>query len=262
MISILYVDDDPSLLEISKLYLEEMGEFRIDTAESARRALDILRHRTYDAIISDFQMPEMDGIEFLKIMRETFPPLPFILFSGKSRDEIAVNAFENGADVVLQKGGDPRVQFMELSHCIRKSVEHYQSRQALKEHGTRLRQYIQNASDLIGILDTGGCILYDSPKTPQLFGYPEHFLIGKCAIDLVHPDDRESVIAAFRGVRNRIDQETPIGFRLRKADGMYIDAAVVAMNFIGVDGVDGIVVITWPVGGDAGVLRNLHVHAN
>lgn len=262
MISVLYVDDDPALLEISKLFLEETGEFRVETAESARRALDILRHRTYDAVISDYQMPEMDGIEFLKILRDRFPRLPFIIFSGKGRDELAIQAFENGADVYLEKGGDPHVQFAELSHRLRKIVDLYQSRQALQETGTRLRQHIRESSSLIGILDAQGRILHDSPRISQMFSYPEHVLIGKSAIDLVHPDDRASVIASFRNVRNRIDPGSPIPFRFLKADGTYTCVESMAMNFLGVDGINGIAVIMWPASEGIGIVWNSPINAN
>ena len=66
MFSILYVDDEPSLLEIGKLFLENSGMFSVDTVTSAPKALLALAKKRYDAIISDYQMPEMDGIEFLK----------------------------------------------------------------------------------------------------------------------------------------------------------------------------------------------------
>ena len=66
MISIFYVDDEPSLLEIGKLFLEQSGQFSVDIITSAPAALALLNSKNYDAIISDYQMPEMDGIEFLK----------------------------------------------------------------------------------------------------------------------------------------------------------------------------------------------------
>ena len=66
MFSILYVDDEPSLLEIGKLFLENSGMFSVDTVTSTPKALLALAKKRYDAIISDYQMPEMDGIEFLK----------------------------------------------------------------------------------------------------------------------------------------------------------------------------------------------------
>jgi CheY-like chemotaxis protein len=64
MFSILYVDDEPGLLEVGKLFLEQGGQFRVETITSAAQALTLLRARHYDAIISDYQMPVMDGIEF------------------------------------------------------------------------------------------------------------------------------------------------------------------------------------------------------
>ncbi|MDD3136369.1 MAG: response regulator, partial [Methanoregula sp.] len=114
MISILYVDDESALLDIAKLFLERTGEYHVDTATSVLQALDLLRKNTYEAIISDYQMPDTDGIAFLKILRKDYPSLPFIIFTGKGREEIAVEAFENGADFYLQKGGQPKAQFSEL----------------------------------------------------------------------------------------------------------------------------------------------------
>lgn len=123
MISVLYVDDDTALLISCKLFLERRGEFSVSTESSPGKALDTLRSGGYDAVVSDYQMPEMDGIEFLQRLRKEHPALPFIIFTGKGREEIAIAAFENGADFYIQKGGDPVARFAELSHKIRKSVE-------------------------------------------------------------------------------------------------------------------------------------------
>ena len=88
-----------------------MENSQVDTKISAQDGLDILKNQAYDAVISDFQMPGMDGIEFLKNIRSKFSDLPFILFTGKGREEVAVQAIENDVDFYIQKGEDARSQF-------------------------------------------------------------------------------------------------------------------------------------------------------
>jgi CheY-like chemotaxis protein len=123
MISVLYVDDEPALLEIGKMYLEHSGQFRVDTMESPVAALKEMKTRTYDAIISDYQMPGMSGIAFLKEVRSSWPSMPFIIFTGRGREEVVIEALNYGADHYHQKGGEPRSQFTELMHILTRSVE-------------------------------------------------------------------------------------------------------------------------------------------
>lgn len=125
--SILYVDDEPDLLVLGKTFLEAIGDFAIDTRQSAPEGLDALRTRSYDVIISDFQMPDMDGLAFLKAVRSEFGNLPFILFTGRGREDVVIEAINSGVDFYLQKGGDAKAQFAELAHKIRMAVEREQA---------------------------------------------------------------------------------------------------------------------------------------
>src|SRR5665647_815507 len=118
MISVLYVDDESGLLEICKLFLENSRLFIVDIVTSAPAALTLLNSKNYDAIISDYQMPEMNGIEFLKAVRKQYGDIPFILFTDRGREEVVIEAINNGVDFYLQKGGDPKAQFAELSHKL------------------------------------------------------------------------------------------------------------------------------------------------
>ncbi|MFA4825267.1 MAG: PAS domain S-box protein [Methanoregula sp.] len=124
MITVLYVDDEETLLEIGKTYLEMSGGISVDTALSADEGLQKIRINAYDAIVSDYQMPGMDGIRFLTVIRKEYPHLPFIIFTGRGREEIVIEAYEKGVDFYLQKGGAPKPLFTELSHKIRAVVDH------------------------------------------------------------------------------------------------------------------------------------------
>jgi PAS domain S-box-containing protein len=66
----------------------------------------------------------MDGIQFLVEVRTHFGLIPFILFTGRGREEVVIQAINNGANFYLQKGGDPTSQFAELRHKILAAVEH------------------------------------------------------------------------------------------------------------------------------------------
>ncbi len=132
-ITVLLVDDEPGLTGIAKRFLERSGECQVDIANSAADALVLLKKIQYDAIVSDYMMPDMDGITFLKTVRSGNPTTPFIVFTGKGREEVVIEALNNGADFYLQKGGEPAVQFTELQSKIRKGVEQRRAESELYE---------------------------------------------------------------------------------------------------------------------------------
>jgi PAS domain S-box-containing protein len=149
MIFLLYVDDEPALLDLCKIFLEKTGEFSVTTRTSAIDAAGILDAGSFDAIICDYQMPEKDGLAFLQDVRGNYPEIPFILFTGRGREEIAVRAFELGADFYLQKGGDPKAQFAELTQKIRQAIRR---RKAEEDARGRERQLIAMAANIPGVV--------------------------------------------------------------------------------------------------------------
>jgi len=144
MISVLYVDDETDLLEIGKIFLERSPDFHVTTSESAAEALSLLDESSFDVILSDFQMPEMDGISFLKEVRRRGNLIPFIFFTGKGREEVVIDALNAGATSYVQKGGDPKSQFIELEHRIRNAVERQRAGEALRKSEERYRSLFEN----------------------------------------------------------------------------------------------------------------------
>ena len=98
-IRVLHVDDEPDLGELVATFLERVNDrLLVETKTSAKDALDRLfdTSEQFDCVVSDYDMPEMNGQELLEAVRETRPELPFILFTGKGSEEIASKAISAG----------------------------------------------------------------------------------------------------------------------------------------------------------------------
>jgi PAS domain S-box len=179
-LSVLYVDDEAGLLDIGKMFLETMGGFSVTTQISAGAALESLTTTPFDAIISDYQMPEMDGIAFLKQVRAAHPDIPFILFTGRGREEIVIEAIENGADFYLQKGGDPTSQFSELAHKLRQAVRSRIAERELAESREYLGQIFSNVKAGIFVIDAKTHRITDiNPAAAALIGLKKEEIVGK-----------------------------------------------------------------------------------
>jgi len=226
-IRVLYVDDEQYLLDLGKVFLERSGNFVVTTSTGAPEALRMLELARFDAIISDYQMPEMDGIEFLKVIRGRGDKTPFIIFTGKGREEVVIEALNSGADHYIQKGGEPKSQFAELEHKIRRSVEHQRDETSLQKSQVQLAE----AMDLAHIAN------WEFDVASGIFTFNDHFytLYGTTAEreggyqmpadvyarEFVHPDER-GVVA--NEVQNAIHASDPdytkqIEHRIIRRDG-------------------------------------------
>ena len=122
-IDILHVDDNQGFLEAAANILEsERDHFSVETAVGASEALDRLSESEFDCVVSDYKMTGQNGIELLKMIRERYPDLPFILFTGEGSEKIASNAFSAGATDYVRKSVDSD-QYELLANRINNLVE-------------------------------------------------------------------------------------------------------------------------------------------
>jgi PAS domain S-box-containing protein len=107
-IHVLHVDDDPSFGDLVSTFLKrESDRFEVHTETSGQDGLNRLGddESQFDCIVSDYDMPRMNGIEFLRAVRSEYPDLPFILFTGKGCEAVARDALRAGATDYIQKQG-------------------------------------------------------------------------------------------------------------------------------------------------------------
>ncbi len=219
--TLLYIDDEPDLLRIGRLFLEKNPKLAVSTCESALDAIKILSTQPFDAIISDYQMPGMNGIQFLKHLRQNGNETPFIIFTGKSREDVVIEAFNNGADFYMQKGGDPRSQFAELQNKIQYAIERKKAEKALKESEKRYRNVVEAQTEFICRFKPDGTHLFVNEAYSTFFGMQDEEIIGTRFKPQIHPDDRKSVTRLF----SSLTPENPSAFseqRVVMPDGRII----------------------------------------
>jgi CheY-like chemotaxis protein len=123
MLSVLVIDDQKPMLDVIRLFLERFGNMNVKAVLTAKEALELLTTSTYDAMVVDYDLPEINGIEFLKMIRARGDTTPVIIFTGVGREYAAIQALNNGADFFLKKGEDAQSQLLEMVHMIRQAVD-------------------------------------------------------------------------------------------------------------------------------------------
>jgi PAS domain S-box-containing protein len=175
---ILYVDDEESLLDIGKQYLERTKEFVVDTAESVLEALDHMGNFGYDAVISDYDMPDQDGISFLRKLRSSGNDIPFIIFTGRGREEVVIEAINNGVDFYLQKGGQLKPTYAELSHKLKIAIERRNAIKMVHQSKQQLSDIIANLPDSVFAINSEHEVIAWNRAIEKLVGLSADQMIG------------------------------------------------------------------------------------
>jgi PAS domain S-box-containing protein len=200
MISVLFVDDEPELLAMSRIYLEKGGGMSVVTAISASDALSLLRKQKFDAIVSDHIMPGMDGLEFLKTIRNKGDRTPFIIYSMKGREHVILEALNSGADFFIQKGGDAGAQFAEMKHKILSAVRERRTEAALRESEARYRGVVEDQTEFICRFRPDGTITFANTAYCRYFGRSCSEVIGTRFSPRIPDEERILVQNHFRSL--------------------------------------------------------------
>ncbi len=200
-IQVLHIDDDPDFVAVAADSLEAADDrISVETATSARDGLDQLAENGFDAVVSDYDMPKMNGIDLLDAIRETNPDLPFILFTGKGSEEVASEAISMGVTDYLQKSFGVEVYEL-LANRIENAVSEYRAKRQAAESERRVRELTEATNDILWefTADLSEVLVINSAyediwgrSVAKLRDNPYDFLNG------IHPEDRELMKDAMR----------------------------------------------------------------
>jgi len=217
-IRVLYVDDEPDFADMAATFIEREDErLDVETATTASEGLDRFATDGFDCVVSDYDMPGMDGIELLNEVREKHPDLPFILYTGKGSEAIASEAISAGVTDYMQKESDTD-QYTILANRVRNAVRQYRSQKEAERMQRRLEEVTESATDCIWIFSRNWDELLFISGYEEVWGRsveavkenPRDFLQG------VHPEDRDFVRDAMETVSN--GRSADIEYRIQKDD--------------------------------------------
>lgn len=195
-IRVLCVDDDPGLAPlVAEMIESEEPQIDATSVTDPTTVIDQIEERSIDCIVSDYDMPQMNGLELLESVRSSSPSIPFILFTAHGSEEIASEAISSGVSDYLQKKSGTE-QYSLLANRVVNAVEK-----------TRERRYRQRAEEwyyqlfeqrLIGVgLSQDGVYQLVNPFFAELLDYTTEEMIGKEVIETVAQSDIDRVKRAL-----------------------------------------------------------------
>jgi PAS domain S-box-containing protein len=236
-LSLLIVDDEPEVSDlIARGIRAESRHFTIAAVESGPECLEYLKTNDVDCILSDYQMPGMTGMELLKTIRSQGNPVPFIFMTAQGSEEVASEAFKNGAcDYFTKDAGF--THFARIINTVKQSVRKNRAErsksyaeEALRLSEERLRTLFESANDGIFLQD-GGLFVDCNSTGVEMYGYEDKSdIVGHHPMEFAPPFQpdgecsREKALRYITAALNGIPQK--FYWRPKRKDGSLFDVEV------------------------------------
>ena len=197
-IAILLVDDDPAVLDSFKAVLEKEPDFTVDTISTSTEALDLLDTRYFDVIISDYSMPDLDGISLLREARGRGCRSIFVIVTGKRLAHIAMDALNSGADFFIQKGPNTARDLENLIGFIRNHLPEKNAGNEVAEWERFYHSVVESTPDLLCRMLADGTFIYTNETCQQFFkkSYNDMTLLN--FFSLIPAEEKGAVIAQLQ----------------------------------------------------------------
>jgi PAS domain S-box-containing protein len=214
MISLLYIDDNPGMLEIVKFCIEADANFQVDTVQRSEDGLLMLASKEYDGVLVDLCMSGKDGLEVLGEVRSRYGDLPLALLSTNPDSKMVVRALNEGADFFVSKGVNLVTELDEVVQRMTGLVEQRRLRRRQEERRRELELWVDNIAEQVFCTDYQFNITSVNQVACRSLGRTSEELVGKPFGHLVNSQDRtrtmlemENFVEGFRSGPIRFRQE-------------------------------------------------------
>jgi two-component system, cell cycle sensor histidine kinase and response regulator CckA len=241
---ILILEDVPMDAELVEYELERARvPFVSRRVDSRNRFLQELDEFHPDVILSDYTLPQFDGMTALSLARERVPSVPFLIVTGSVNEETAVGCIKAGATDYLLKSNLSRIgpAIQAALERARVQAEKIRAESALAASEQRFRSLVQNSSDLVTIVAPDGTILYASDSAGRIVGYSPSALVGSSLMDYLDAADVEPLRALLQNGSGKGSVAGPVEFCLRRNDGTPVWLETVGTNLLADTTIRGIV---------------------
>ena len=235
---LLLVEDNPADADLVREYLLDIGEAvsDVETAHTLRSALERLEGGgPFAAILLDLNLPDSAGLETLERVLAAGPAVPVIVLTGEGGEDFGARAVAAGAADFLPKD--------ELTgRLLLRSVRYATERSRRRDMQVQYRALVENARDLVSILERDLTIRYVSPSIERVLGYEPAEKEGVNAALEVHPDDQVTVARELGRLLQSPDYVSHLQYRVRHKDGEWRTLDTIAQNCFDDPNIRGLVV--------------------
>ena len=228
---VLLVEDNQADARFLREAMKETGMDRAYMVHVQRLsdAFAKIDQERFDVILLDLSLPDAEGMETITRMQERASGVPIVVLTGLDDADIAMRALRQGAQDYLVKGqGDSHL----LMRSMRYAIERKRGEEALQKREEHYRSLIENALDIISILNEDGGIRYASPSVQRVLGYDPVELIGRSIFSYAHPDDVAAVQDLLSGKHDGAAESVSREFRFRHKQGNWYTLEAAGKHFI------------------------------
>ncbi|MFW9853281.1 MAG: PAS domain S-box protein, partial [Candidatus Thorarchaeota archaeon] len=185
IIRVLHIDDEEDFLIITKDFVEKLsdGEISVVSISNPLEALERIETREFDVIVCDYMMEELNGLDLLRKLKTQKDDIPFIIFTGRGREEVVIKALNLGADYYIRKGLDAKSQYTELVHQINTVFRHKTAERDLRESEEKFSLFLDNFPAVAYLKDENGRYTFFNDYLYDVYKVTPDQIIGKTALE-------------------------------------------------------------------------------